>query len=250
MIYSKSRDFLFVKGRKIAGTSVEIALSSICGPGDILTPLVPIDEIKRVKLSGRGAQNYSTSREKERAYLLKLLSGGRSKAAAIDKPKETYSAHIPLRRFVRLFGSLPTTRIFCIERNPYAKVISSANMAGSNFDDYRQRGRPMKSDVDELKRTIAIRLARSEPLLCKNINLYRYAKGRMPVRVLRFESLASDFKQLMTEYGITSVPSLPHAKKGIGSNSIDPHSIFTREQLDKINKMFKDEFEAFGYEML
>ena len=250
MIYSKSRDFLFLKGRKIAGTSVEIALSSICGPDDILTPLIPIDEVKRVKLSGKGAQNYSTSREQERAYLVKLLSADRSRIGTLDKPDEMYSPHISLRKFVRQYGKLPTRRIFCVERNPYAKVISSANMTGTTFDDYKRRGRPMKSDVDELKKIIANRLDKNEALLCRNISLYRYRKGRMPVRVLRFESLATDFEQLMTEYGITPVPPLPHAKKGIGSNSIDPHSIFTREQLDKINEMFKAEFEAFGYEML
>jgi hypothetical protein len=31
MIYSKQSDFLFKKGRKVSGTSMEIALSVLCG---------------------------------------------------------------------------------------------------------------------------------------------------------------------------------------------------------------------------
>ena len=239
-----------MKGRKVAGTSVEIALSSVCGPEDILTPLTPIDELERMRLCGSGARNYSASPEIEREYLASLRAPNGGAIARIGKPAEQYAAHMSLRRFVKQYGKLPTTRIFCVERNPYAKVISWANMTGPNFRAYRRHGHQMTMEVDQLRQVIANRLAQPEVLSCKNISLYRYGKGRMPVRVLRFESLASDFEQLMTEYGITPVPSLPHAKKGIESNCIDPHSIFTREQIDKINEMFKVEFEAFGYEML
>lgn len=250
MIYSKSRDFLFIKGRKVAGTSVEIALTSVCGPDDILTPITPIDEYERLQLYGRGAQNYSKSPESERAYLAELLASDRSELARVGKPGEQYGPHTSLRRFIRVFGDLPTTRIFCVERNPYAKVISLINMAGNKFRDYRRHGRPMIMEIDELKETISSRLARDETLLCLNIHLYRNKQGEIPARVLRFESLAADFEQLMADYGIAPTPPLPHAKKGIDSNSIKPRSIFSREQLDKINEMFKEEFETFGYEML
>ncbi len=44
MILSKLHKFLFLKGRKVAGTSVEVFLSGICGPEDVITPITPIDE--------------------------------------------------------------------------------------------------------------------------------------------------------------------------------------------------------------
>jgi len=56
MIYSKQNDFLFIKGGKVAGTSVEMALSTVCGPEDIITPITPADELERLRLGGRGAQ--------------------------------------------------------------------------------------------------------------------------------------------------------------------------------------------------
>ena len=38
MIASFSRGFVFIKGRKTAGTSIEIALSRFCSEGDVITP--------------------------------------------------------------------------------------------------------------------------------------------------------------------------------------------------------------------
>ena len=38
MILSKKNKFLFIKGRKVASTSVEVFLSSFCGTEDIITP--------------------------------------------------------------------------------------------------------------------------------------------------------------------------------------------------------------------
>ena len=39
MIVSHSRKFIFLKTRKTAGTSLEIALSKYCGPEDVLAPI-------------------------------------------------------------------------------------------------------------------------------------------------------------------------------------------------------------------
>ena len=47
MILSEKHKFVFIKGMKVAGTSVEMALSTLCGPHDIVTPISPIDELAR-----------------------------------------------------------------------------------------------------------------------------------------------------------------------------------------------------------
>ena len=70
MIFLRAQNILFVKPHKTASTSVEIALS--CGPGDdhdILTPLLPEDELKRAEAGGRPPQNWAWFRETERQYL-------------------------------------------------------------------------------------------------------------------------------------------------------------------------------------
>jgi hypothetical protein len=68
VILSHTWKFIFIKGKKIAGTSVEIALSAICGPEDIITPILPRDEIDRLK-AGRASQNYSDDRAAEHHYI-------------------------------------------------------------------------------------------------------------------------------------------------------------------------------------
>jgi hypothetical protein len=59
MILSHKHDLIFLKSRKTAGTSFEIALSEFAGPEDIITPITAEDETIRRSLGGRGPQNYS-----------------------------------------------------------------------------------------------------------------------------------------------------------------------------------------------
>jgi sulfotransferase famil protein len=56
MIVSHEHKFIFLKTKKTAGTSIELALSALCGDRDVITPLTEIDEALRA--NGRGAQNW------------------------------------------------------------------------------------------------------------------------------------------------------------------------------------------------
>jgi hypothetical protein len=56
MIVSHEHKFIYLKTKKTAGTSIELALSRLCGPDDIITPLTKIDEALRARW--RGAQNW------------------------------------------------------------------------------------------------------------------------------------------------------------------------------------------------
>ena len=58
MILSHDWRFVFLKTRKTAGTSVEIALSRICGPLDVITSISPIDQALRYRDSGVLPRNY------------------------------------------------------------------------------------------------------------------------------------------------------------------------------------------------
>ena len=55
MLYLKEPNLIFVKSRKTAGTSVEIALSMSAQTGDIVTRLALPDELLRQKLGGPSA---------------------------------------------------------------------------------------------------------------------------------------------------------------------------------------------------
>lgn len=61
MIISHTLGIIFIKTRKVAGTSFEIALSKYCGSDCIITPITPEDEQTRIELGFRKAQNYEES---------------------------------------------------------------------------------------------------------------------------------------------------------------------------------------------
>jgi len=247
LIYSRKHDFLFIKGKKVAGTSIEIALASICGPDDIIAPITPVDEFERLKLAGRGAQNYSKSPEQERNYLEQLKSASREQLGRMVMPPCKFRPHMSLHDFAHLFGSIPSSRIFCAERSPYAKIISAANMSRS-FEQYKLDGGQMMKDSDALKKTVRRLFRKGSFKFCKNISRYRGPNGELNIRTLRYESLAQDFDALMVDYGVVPPPALPHVKQGGNSNAIEPRDIFTREQLDIINDVYAEEFDTFGYE--
>jgi CheY-like chemotaxis protein len=56
MILSHEHKFIFLRTKKTAGTSIELALTELCGPQDVITPLTEIDEARRA--NGRGPQNW------------------------------------------------------------------------------------------------------------------------------------------------------------------------------------------------
>ena len=65
MIVSHQHRFVFVKTRKTAGTSIEIALAQHCGPDDIITPIDEVDEQIRRNLGHRGPQNFEDRKKAE-----------------------------------------------------------------------------------------------------------------------------------------------------------------------------------------
>lgn len=58
MIISHRHKFIFFKTRKTASTSLEIALTNICGEEDVITPFGKYSEEVRARLCTRSPQNY------------------------------------------------------------------------------------------------------------------------------------------------------------------------------------------------
>ncbi len=46
------------------------------------------------------------------------------------------------------------------------------------------------------------------------------------------------------------VPPLPHVKKGLMSDGLDPRTVLRADQIERINLLFAEEFDAFGYARL
>jgi hypothetical protein len=248
MILSNAHRFIFIKGLKVGGTSVEIALSSFCGPEDIITPITPIDELKRVTING-GARNYSGNSTAEVAYLENLCRRAVSDLPKIEPPPLVYYNHMPLREVLRLQGpAVFDYCVVCIERNPYAKIFSWANHMLS-FDSY-QSGGEMLSQRHELKRYVDEAIDNRSIVAVKNIDRYRGSDGVISAHVMRFEHLTEDFRKFSLTLGIDCRLDLPHVKKGILANNLDPRQLLDRQQITVINELFSEEFKIFHYEPL
>lgn len=195
MIVSHLHRFIFLKTKKTASSSVELALSEICGPDDVITPLQPPDETLR---RGRGPQNYAIP-PRRRAVLAPLR---RMLGATPARAGTEFYNHMPA---YKVAAALPPevwtgyTKV-AVERNPWDREVSLY------FWETRQlpaESRPSFSDF-VLKRPALERV--------KNVQLYSIDGKIVVDRFLRYESLSADFAAFMADLGVETPPELPHAK--------------------------------------
>ena len=250
MILSKKNSFIFMKGKKVAGTSIEVLLSAICGPEDIITPITPIDERYRLKCGYRGAQNYGARHEALERYISLVNNLPQEEMAKIVLPKGDYRNHMSFVEMADLFGEIPSEWfVFAVERCPYRKIMSMANMM-IGFRQYRSTGNIMKSDVELLRTTVSEVVENGNIKRVKNIDLYKDRDGRVRPRVFRYESLQEGIREIMAILHVETYPELPHLKKGVSASNLELNDVFSREQFAVVNEVFHEEFECFGYEMI
>lgn len=127
MIICHEKRLIFIKTKKTAGTSFEIALSKFCGDNCVITPVTPVDEALRKTLGFRTAQN----------FVVKLFNKRETDTVI------TLYNHMP----APLVRSLVLDRIWynykkvTIIRNPFDYAISryyweGGSRSGLSFIDY------------------------------------------------------------------------------------------------------------------
>ena len=259
MIYSKKNNFLFLKGVKVAGTSVEIALSKLCGNQDIISPIANIDERTRVQLKIRHAQNYGPSRKDIKDFIQWLMDVPTDQITNRQAPKGIVNNHMPLRRIYKTLGTLhPEIRdanIFAIVRSPYEQILSRINHK-INFQSYKTTGEAMKATQADLRQTLDKHVQKlqgraSEDFRSKNYQIYDSSfDSSIQVKFIRFENLVEELQQTLKDIGIEKELELPFTKKGLKSSNNLFKEIATDEQIKVINQYHKRDFSRFGYDMI
>jgi len=259
LIYSKKNNFLFLKGVKVAGTSVEIALSKLCGNQDIISPIANIDERTRVQLKIRHAQNYGPSRRDIKDFIQWLMDVPTDQITSRQAPKGIVNNHMPLRRIYKTLGTLhPEIRdanIFAIVRSPYEQILSRINHK-INFQSYKTTGEAMKATQADLRQTLDKHVQKlqgraSEDFRSKNYQIYDSSfDSSIQVKFIRFENLAEELQQTLKDIGIEKELELPFTKKGLKSSNNLFKEIATDEQIKVINQYHKKDFSRFGYDMI
>lgn len=250
MILSRSREFIFIKGRKVAGTSLEALLAQFCGDEDTITPITAIDEKLRLSLrQGRGSQNYSQCTKEEETHRLKVLTTKNEELGSIATPKGTFFNHMSLQEIQREIGPIdPEYFIFALTRNPYRKVISFAHMQLS-FSAYRV-GRTFSATIDCIQNKVDDLIKSNSILHLRNIDLYKNTNGEIEPELFRYELLNTEVPKILNRIGVTDDIEIPHLKRGANASEVEVKHYLTKNQISIITDTFSDEFEAFGYSIL
>lgn len=253
MILSHRHKFIFIKGIKVAGTSAEIALSQITGKDDIVTPITPADERFRLGTAGE-PRNYASHRYPwplrravERRYVRAIRDHPDERLASVKIPRCRFINHMDLKTVLRLVPAARGYEVLCVDRSPYAKVMSLANWT-EHHDAYRKSGE-MPKEAPRLVEGVDRILADDSILRVLNVDRYRDLDGRVTARPWNIENLADDMQGFFHSRHLEPVP-LVHAKEGAKSDSIDPATALRADQIAAINAIFAEEFELFGWPML
>jgi hypothetical protein len=191
VIISHRHRFIFLKTRKTAGTSVEIALSRFCGPEDVITPILEEDEAVRRELGFPGPQNYEIADRFQRPW-------DRLRAWWWQEPFRFFN-HAPAA-FVQRYvdpGVWSGYFKFCFERNPYDKAISRYHWKT------REQTEPLP---------IAAFLGRKERGRLSNWPVYTI-RNRIAVDFVgHFENLGGDLAEALRRIGLPADFELPRTK--------------------------------------
>ncbi len=224
MIINHKYKFIFLKTRKTAGTSIEIALSQFCSSSDIITRIHKESEPMRQKLGFRGPQNYDVPlRFYNKFDLLKLLFFQKRKRFRNHSKAHFIRENIDEEIWNSYFK-------FCFERNPFDKAISRY---------YWSTSEPRPETCDYLLS------ARIE--LLSNWDIYTINDHVAVDFVGRYENLTDDLTTVKEKIGIPGKLNLPRAKAGYRKSREHYTNVLDAQSRTRIKLVCAKEIAAFNY---
>jgi len=242
MIVSHRHKFIFLKPRKVAGTSVEVALSRHCGGDDILTPIGAYD-----------------SRWDEDQYVHPGRKWpGLKRHATVQEIRRVIGEDI-WRRYYK----------FSIVRNPWDLVVSQYHWAirkqsldlsiSEGLVRFARRPNKLRRNLTRLGWSIARKFLPINEMPFKVFATYllRYYQpndafyfgpgGALALdHILRYEDLDRDFQALCGEMGLpeTPLPALKTKTRPKDRHYTDYYDTGTR---DRVARFHRRHIEDFGY---
>jgi len=252
LLYLSKSNLLFLKPRKVAGTSFEIALSRSAGTTDIITPISLEDELIRIDQNGHLPINWSRQPELEASYVSLVQQVHRIKRADINsdelkakraqikdllhiKGHRLYYNHIVPADIKMNFGieNFNNALKVTITRHPYEQLISQAYWLHKGK---QRRNLPLSQIIDEL----LIEPAPNTP--------YYFEDGNNVCDIyLKMETFEKDTIELENKLGIKIWQYLPMTKKSSTSSRPKATEILSKEQKQKVQARSPMEFEQFNY---
>ncbi|MFV8133236.1 hypothetical protein [Streptomyces syringium] len=223
MIVMHDAGLVFVRTRKTAGTSVEIALSRHAGDHDVIASLSPRDEALRAREGGRAPQH----------HLLAGLTPGQTPVPPGPGDGVRFYNHMPAAEIRQELGAVTWGRYLtvCLERSPYEKVTSLY------FHRHRTRPRiPIEEFIDSGEFRDAI-----------NWPLYTDASGTVMVDVVvRHERLQAGLDEVCHRVALPTL-DLPRAKGHFRPPGAAYPNVLTARARQAVEEAYAAEFEHHGY---
>lgn len=225
MIISHKHKFIFFKGRKTAGTSLEIALSKICGPSDVITPISEKDEAFRKEMGYRIAQNYGLPKLK---LTFKHLRKYNWKGLNFYNHMSCEDAYRYIDK--KVWNSYFK---FTVDRNPYDKVVS--------FYYWTNSHEKYPSILEFIKGGGA------DILIASN---FYYRNGEVAVdKIYKFEDFAQLEEDLTIRLGLENPFKMTTYKAKSNTRKVRRYQdILDEESRFLIANKFAREIEMLGYE--
>jgi len=243
VIISHKHQFIYIKTRKTASTSIQVLLEKYCGKDDILTPLHK-PTTQEGFLYNKKARNYKgiISLIKILKYQIKSQIQYKSliNITSSLKSLNKYKLRLFISRFVSHMSAEKVkikvgTHIwnnyfkFTFERNPWDKAVSSY---------YR---RQPKLPFNEWVKTFSLNL-RSQPL---NFPLYSINGKNSLDFVGKYENLHGDLKIIFEKLNLP-LKNLPQERVS-GRNKDNYRNYYNENSKKIIERFYKKEIELMGY---
>lgn len=213
MIASFTHKFIFLKTRKVGGTSLEIVLSSWCAGRDICTRIPPADEEMREAYGGR-ARNFLGADGSIRFF--------------------NHMLGTEVRRRLPKLWSLGFK--FTVDRHPYEKVVSRA------WWNIGRRGGSPESELNaEIERAIRDKTYLNFPIYTED--------GQVLVDELwRYDEMWQRLDALADRLGLPSPKQPPRAKAQHRRDPRPAREVLTDRQRAQIYEDARLEFDLLGFE--
>lgn len=230
MILSHAHKFIYIKTYKTGSTSVEAALSGICGPGDVITEAS--EQLRGVRQ--KPAQNFRLDHPAvpKRPLWRRLL--GRPERHY--HPSVGYFEHMPAS-LVRTYVGEDVWRSyfkFSFERNPWDRQVSWYHYKT------KARGEGTRPSFDAFN-------GDRRRAWVENWDLYTI-DGNIAMDVVgRYETLAADFAMIVDRIGLTGQVALP-AVNVSRDRGKDYRAYYTDRSRDLVGAWYVPEIEEFGYQ--
>lgn len=240
MIVSYKHNYIFIKTNKTAGTSMEIALSPYTGEEDIITPIEPIDELKRLENpTARLPQNFCDEKAIEYAYREVIKSSNEKYITRFQKmalrKHYAFRNHMPARKIQNKLDPkfFRDAFKFTIQRHPYDRMISFAYWIRKNPE--KEIGEVIDNILDDHSLT--------------NTSFYMIDGKVIVDQFIRFEAMREGVEAVEKKIGATNLwEHFPKTKHEQRTDRRPAAEVLTGRQKKRIARQCKTEFELFGYE--